>query len=123
MDQADKRIEHALSEQVASAGVRDEPDELRALGHRVVATFDRLRQDLELWSRLDDTEEPALREILDPVGGTLAAIVEMVGDYLDEDVCPISTHRLEGLRYLVNAPSVWPATSICLSSSRSDDDK
>jgi len=92
------RYSEAVPSQETSRG------QTRQLGRRVVDLFDELRAVLEVWEQLDDTDQASLREVLDPVGDVLAAMVEVVADHLDASHHPISQHRLDGLRRLRQAP-------------------
>jgi len=79
----------------------DRAAQARAIGARLLETYDRLVLDLPLWSDINDTER--LRDLLDPIEGLVAAIAELVPDYLDAHTPPLSEHALRCLRSEINA--------------------
>lgn len=92
MEAADERNApsiHSTDAQLAAAG--------RAVGARMLETYDRLRADLPVWADLNDLGR--LPDLFDPIEGLVAAIAELVPDYLDSDLSPLSEHRLQCLRH------------------------
>lgn len=96
MDTIQRAPERAQRTSDHQAERRRRHGEVIELARRVLATHDELVDELRVFVDIDETDEPILRAVLDPIAGVLSALAEMLPDHTTAP--PISGYSLGLLR-------------------------